>query len=87
MAASGADLHPAIALWRIELVDALSAYVSSDRRSLIGFARQLGFATAEWDAHFFLNVNSPADLAEAERRIGSEGEGVDPHAGGQRLIS
>ena len=79
LAASGADLHPACALWRVDALDHLPAYLESGRRSLIGFAETIGFARAHWDASHFLNVNSPADLAEAERRLASEVQDVDRH--------
>ena len=77
LAASGTDLHPACALWRADALDHLPAYLETGRRSLIGFAEAIGFARAHWDASRFLNVNSPADLAEAERRLASEVQNVD----------
>lgn len=72
LAASGSDLHPTCALWRPEAADRLAAYAGSGRRSLTGFAERVGFARAEWDGARFLNVNSDADLAEAERRLAME---------------
>lgn len=77
LAASGADPHPTCALWRVEVLEHLPGYLASGRRSLIGLAEAVGYARAEWDAACFFNVNSEADLAEAERRLVSEVENVD----------
>lgn len=81
--ASGADLHPACALWRAETLDRLPAYLASGRRSLIGFAEAVGFVRVEWSGEQFFNVNSESDLAEAERRLDSEIQDLDglPGAG------
>jgi len=71
MAGSAGHLHPVCALWRSSALDRSDAYVESGRRSLKGFAESLGFAEVEWSAgpDPFFNINSPADLAEAERRL------------------
>jgi molybdopterin-guanine dinucleotide biosynthesis protein A len=69
VAASAGRLHPACALWRIEVLDALPAWQESGRRSLIGFAEAAGHVAVEWPtAPFdpFFNVNSEADLRRAE---------------------
>lgn len=77
VAATGPDLHPTCALWRTEALDRLPPYLDSGRRSLLGFAKAVGFARAQWAADRFLNVNSPSDLAEAGRRLASEIEDID----------
>ncbi len=82
--ASGGELHPASALWRTEALDALAAYSATGRRSLIGFADQVGFATVEWPPPTFFNINDPEALAEAERLLASEIEGFDSRAGRER---
>lgn len=72
MASSGGQLHPVCALWRISSLEALPAYVASRQRSLRGFAEAAGFAAVDWPAgprDPFFNVNSPQDLAAAERRL------------------
>lgn len=69
LAASGGHVHPVCALWRSEALDRLDAYAATGRRSLIGFAETVGYAAVEWPGEPFFNVNSPADLAEAERRL------------------
>jgi molybdopterin-guanine dinucleotide biosynthesis protein A len=69
LACSGGMLHPVCGLWRVRSFFALGRYLATTRRSLRGFAEQVGFATAEWpDQPFdpFLNVNRPEDLARAE---------------------
>ncbi len=87
LAASGDDLHPACALWRADALARLGDYAASGRRSLIGFAEAIGYVAVRWEARCLVNLNSPADLAEAERRLASEGEGVDPGTGRDWLAS
>lgn len=77
LAVSGADLHPTCALWRVEVLERLPGYLAGGRRSLVGLAAAVGFARAEWEVDCFFNVNSAADLAEAERRLASELQHVD----------
>ena len=70
LAASGGRVHPACGLWRTHTLDKLLDYAASGRRrSLIGFAETIGYATAEWPEGAFFNVNTPEDLAEAETRL------------------
>lgn len=69
IASSSGNLHPVCGLWRTEALDEVSAYCSSGRRSLKGFARHLGFTDIEWPTSPrdpFFNINSPAELAIAE---------------------
>jgi molybdopterin-guanine dinucleotide biosynthesis protein A len=72
MASSGGHSHPVSALWRVSALGQLDDYVSSGTRSLKGFAALVGAVEVEWasdpDDPFF-NINSVADLAEAERRL------------------
>lgn len=73
VAASGGELHPVCALWRAETLDLLPGYLASGGRSLRGFAEAVGHVVVAWDAapeDPFFNINSEADLAEAERRLG-----------------
>ena len=70
---SGGSLHPDCALWSVEALGALDAYVGEGRRSLFGIAELIGFATVPWDrapVDPFFNINSPGDLAEATRIVG-----------------
>ena len=69
-AASGGWTHPVIALWpvacRFDLRDALLGGL----RKIDAFTAQPGAATAEWatdPVDPFFNVNTPEDLAEANR--------------------
>ncbi len=80
LAASDDDLHPACAWWAAETLDALPGYLASGRRSLLGFAETVGYTAVRWPGDRFLNVNSPADLAEAERRLASEIDELDRRA-------
>lgn len=66
---SDGRLHPASALWSSSALSALPAYLATGRRSLLGFAEAVGYATVEWPAtphDPFFNINSAADLAAAE---------------------
>lgn len=69
IASSGGELHPVCGLWRNAAIYEFPAYCQSGRRSLRGFAEQIGFAAIDWPAEPrdpFFNINSPADLAAAE---------------------
>ena len=72
MASSGGELHPVCSLWRNAAIYQFPGYCASGRRSLRGFAEQLGFAEVAWPAaplDPFFNINSPADLATAEAML------------------
>jgi molybdenum cofactor guanylyltransferase len=69
VATSGSVSHPTCALWRCEALQQLPTYLQTGRRSLIGFAKALGFATAAWDEAYFCNINCPEDLQKAEDRL------------------
>ena len=71
LAESGGEVHPVCGLWRASDLEQAEDYAASGRRSLKGFAVQLGFVATEWPAgpeDPFFNVNSSEDLAEAARR-------------------
>jgi molybdopterin-guanine dinucleotide biosynthesis protein A len=58
------DLHPVCAVWRVEALDRLPAYLAGGQRSLRGFAKSCGAAVAAWrDPALFANANTPEDLA------------------------
>lgn len=69
LAASSGRVHPVCGLWRTDALAQLREYAASGRRSLIGFAEAIGYATVEWSEDAFFNVNSDQDLAEAEARL------------------
>ena len=72
IAASGGHLHPVCALWLIAALDYVPEYLASGRRSLRGLAETVGYVAVDWPADPedpFFNINTSADLAEAERRI------------------
>lgn len=66
----GADrLHPACAQWPVALRDALRAQLRDGRRRILDFAAAHDHLVAQFDdAGAFFNVNTPEDLALAERR-------------------
>jgi molybdopterin-guanine dinucleotide biosynthesis protein A len=72
IAASGGELHPVCGLWSVTVLDALPRYLGTGRRSLKGFAEAVGLRAVEWPIELFdpfFNINSPADLATAERLL------------------
>lgn len=70
LASGEGRLHPVCGLWECAALDGIEAYAASGDSSLIGFARSIGFATAELGAAAVGNINSPEELAEAEARLG-----------------
>jgi molybdenum cofactor guanylyltransferase len=53
----------------VEALANLAGYVASGRRSLRGFAAEIGFRVAEWPSEPidpFFNVNTAEELAQAE---------------------
>ena len=71
LAISGGRLHPLAAMWRV-MPDELSQYRATGSRAMMGFAEQVGYTTVEWDIASidpFFNINTPDDLAEAERKM------------------
>lgn len=72
IAASGGALHPVCGLWSVGALDALADYLATGRRSLRGFAEVVGLRAVEWPVEPvdpFFNINSPEDLAAAERLL------------------
>jgi molybdenum cofactor guanylyltransferase len=70
LAGSEGHEHPVCGLWPVSAaLDALPAYTALGRHSLRGLAAAIGYSTVWWDGDPFFNVNSAADLAEAERRL------------------
>lgn len=74
VASSGGELHPVCGLWRNAAIYEFPRYCASGRRSLKGFAEQIGFVEVEWPAgppDPYFNINSREDLAAAEAMLGS----------------
>jgi molybdenum cofactor guanylyltransferase len=73
VAASAGRLHPVCGLWRVVALDLLPDYLASGRRSLGDFAKTVGMVAVSWEEKPhdpFFNINSPEDLATAERLAG-----------------
>ena len=72
-AASQGRTHPVVALWPVAIRDELRrAVVEQGIRKIDLFTQRGGCATAEWSARPvdpFFNVNTPEDLAEADRLV------------------
>lgn len=72
IATSGGHLHPVCALWLTATLDYVPEYLASGKRSLRGLAETVGHVAVDWPTDPedpFFNINTSADLAEAERRI------------------
>ena len=73
-AASGGRVHPVIALWPVSLRENLRrALVDEGVRAVGQFQRRCDRTVVEWPENPrdpFMNVNTPADLAEAEALLG-----------------
>lgn len=71
VAASGGHLHPVIALWPVELHEALrTAVIDEDIRKVERFTARYPRAMVEWPVtpyDPFFNANTPEDVTEAER--------------------
>lgn len=66
LASSGGQVHPVCGLWDGAALKSLDAYLSGGRRSVIGFAEAVGYASVEWADTVFANVNTPQELERAE---------------------
>ncbi len=69
----GLSEHPTFGLWPVALADDLDqALTVGGLRKIIVWAARHGFARAVFDEkHFpFFNINTPADVVEAERLLG-----------------
>ena len=69
IASSGGHLHPVCGLWATDALGVLAEYLSSGKRSLIGFAEAAGYVAVDWSINPidpFFNINSDEDLARAE---------------------
>lgn len=68
--------QPMACLWRVDCA-ALATYIDSGGRALHRFAEQVGAVRAEWlagpDGSPFANINDPAALENAERRLKIQG--------------
>lgn len=76
VAASNGRVHPTFALWPVSARHALAAFLeSSDTRRVMTFIDQAGLDVVDFPAEQFgartvdpfFNINTPEDLAEAER--------------------
>jgi molybdopterin-guanine dinucleotide biosynthesis protein A len=66
----GGELQPVCGLWRVTALERLAYYLASGGSSLRGFAAACGLAAVEFgpeEAAFFVNANTPEDLARLER--------------------
>jgi molybdopterin-guanine dinucleotide biosynthesis protein A len=59
--------HPATGIWPVKLAQVLATYLATGAAKVTGFTAVQGAAYAPFpDAHAFLNLNTPEDMAAAE---------------------
>lgn len=71
VAASGGRLHPIFACWPVALEAQLAGFLGRGGARMMDFLDEAGFRRVEWPVSGidpFFNINTPADLAEAEGR-------------------
>lgn len=76
-ARSGGQAHPPVGLWPVALREDLRRALLAGQRGVRDWTAGRGCAHADWPAtplDPFFNVNTPAELDEAERRL-AQGEG------------
>lgn len=73
VARSGGRNHPVFALWPIAALEPLTAFLArAETRKVMAFLDEFGFEAVDFASvpfDPFFNVNTPDDLAEAERLI------------------
>ncbi len=70
-ASVGHQRHPIIGLWSVDLLPSLRTAMDAGTRSMRDWAKLSGAEWVRWKAGEddpFLNINTPDDLAQAERR-------------------
>jgi molybdopterin-guanine dinucleotide biosynthesis protein A len=63
------SLHPTFGLWDVSLREDIRAALMDDMRKVMGFVKQNDWRGVEWVSDGFdpfFNVNTPADMAQAE---------------------
>jgi molybdopterin-guanine dinucleotide biosynthesis protein A len=74
IAVSSGNLHPVCGLWQTASLAEVPSYCATGKRSLRGFASQIGYCEVQWPtagSDPFFNINSPDDLAAARARSGA----------------
>lgn len=73
IARSGGRDHPTFGLWPVSLRDDLRTFLEEAASTrVMGFVGRHDAARADFDdVHAFANLNTPEDLAAAQRRLGS----------------
>lgn len=70
VASTGERRHFACAAWRTSLRGALAQYLASGGRRVEAFLDQVGYAAVNFSQpDGFLNINTPADLAQAQQHL------------------
>lgn len=75
VAASSGRLHPVAGLWPVASRAALRGAITEGLRKVTGWTDAVGALTCDFpatDPDLFFNVNTPEDLARAERLIGGK---------------
>ncbi|PID36479.1 MAG: molybdenum cofactor guanylyltransferase [Rhodobacterales bacterium] len=71
MAESASGLHPVSAVWQVSQAEALAQFLAAGERKLRVFAAQIGGERVRFDGDPdpFFNVNTPEELASAQKRL------------------
>jgi molybdopterin-guanine dinucleotide biosynthesis protein A len=70
LASAGGRVQPVCGLWMSEALTGIEDYAASGQSSVVGFARTVGFATAELEISAVDNINTPDELVAAQTRFG-----------------
>ena len=66
-------LHPAFGCWNVSLHDRLDVFLSAGGRKVMQFVQECDWTSVQWSLsaqEAFFNINTPDDLAQAEKRLG-----------------
>ena len=71
VAKSSGRLHPVIGLWHVSILDEVKATLEKNNHKMMTFIIELGADEQTWDRPQdpFININTPEDLIEAEKRF------------------
>lgn len=64
--------HPTVGIWHKDLLPTVEDWLRKENRMLMGFVDDIGAAAADFSHHPedpFVNINEPAELAAAERKL------------------
>lgn len=71
VAKSSGRLHPVIGLWHVSILGDVKASLENNNHKMMTLIKELGADEQTWDTPLdpFININTPEDLKEAEKRL------------------